>query len=277
MTKQIVFANEKGGVGKTTTTVMTAWALAKLGKRVLCVDLDIQGNLTSFLSRTYTYNHDGEMLEFNGTLMKGLLNDDIKSTIVNITENLDLLPSSRDFNRFGEYLEQRYRSNMTNYRHRRQHCISNHLQELKGYDYIFLDVPPTESIMLDNAVYDANIFIVCQTSLLSLEGAVNFYNYLSEFVDEHDDTTVALSGVIPVMLNPRSHNDQSILRDLSDTFDESLIITPPIKQMERLKRYSIKGITDIDAVKHHDRFDQDVLDCFTTLAKQVLIKLGDDQ
>lgn len=92
----ITFGNMKGGVGKTTTAAMTAYALSDMGYNTLLVDLDAQGNATTLLLKTYEELH-GQKANFNETLMMAIANDDVGSIRINVKSNLDLLPSYRDF------------------------------------------------------------------------------------------------------------------------------------------------------------------------------------
>ncbi|KAA8808645.1 AAA family ATPase, partial [Lactobacillus crispatus] len=95
----ILYGNMKGGVGKTTNSVMTAYQLAKLGYKTLVCDLDPQANATQLLRRTYGLQH-GTDLQIDKTMMVALTEENIKSAIVNIMDNLYLLPSSEDFKNY---------------------------------------------------------------------------------------------------------------------------------------------------------------------------------
>ena len=105
MATTLLFGNMKGGVGKTTNSVMVAYQLAKQGYKTLVCDLDPQANATQLLRRTYGLQHDGADLKIDKTMMVALSEQDIKSAIVNIMDNLDLLPSSEDFKSYPDFLE----------------------------------------------------------------------------------------------------------------------------------------------------------------------------
>ncbi|SPW87185.1 replication-associated protein RepB [Enterococcus faecium] len=104
MVKKIMFGNFKGGVGKTTNSIMTAYELAKKGYSVLVCDLDPQSNSTQLLSRTYYLQND-EPLTIEKTLMVALQEKDLSSAIVKVMDNLFLLPSNKDFVQFPDFLE----------------------------------------------------------------------------------------------------------------------------------------------------------------------------
>ena len=94
MVNKIMFGNFKGGVGKTTNSIMTAYELAKKGYSVLVCDLDPQSNSTQLLSRTYYLQND-EPLTIEKTLMVALQEKDLSSAIVKVMDNLFLLPSNK--------------------------------------------------------------------------------------------------------------------------------------------------------------------------------------
>ena len=103
----ILYGNMKGGVGKTTNSVMTAYQLAKLGYKTLVCDLDPQANATQLLRRTYGLQNDTD-LQIDKTMMVALTEENIKSAIVNIMDNLYLLPPSEDFKNYPDFLEMKY-------------------------------------------------------------------------------------------------------------------------------------------------------------------------
>ena len=104
MVNKIMFGNFKGGVGKTTNSIMTAYELAKKGYSVLVCDLDPQSNSTQLLSRTYYLQND-ELLTIEKTLMVALQEKDLSSAIVKVMDNLFLLPSNKDFVQYPDFLE----------------------------------------------------------------------------------------------------------------------------------------------------------------------------
>lgn len=103
----ILYGNMKGGVGKTTNSVMTAYQLARQGYKTLVCDLDPQANATQLLRRTYNLQNDRD-LTIEKTMMVALTEENINSAIVNIMDNLYLLPSSEDFKSYPDFLEMKY-------------------------------------------------------------------------------------------------------------------------------------------------------------------------
>ena len=110
----LLFGNMKGGVGKTTNSVMVAYQLAQLGYKTLVCDLDPQANATQLLRRTYSLQHDGEDLKIDKTMMVALNEENISAAIVEIMDNLYLLPSSEDFKNYPDFLEIKYMPERSN-------------------------------------------------------------------------------------------------------------------------------------------------------------------
>lgn len=283
----LVYANFKGGVGKTTNSVMTAYQLAKKGYKVLVCDLDPQSNATHLLTRTYSRQNNQSKQEFvkeivkqsrkekkqlseeeideeisnvyekrekkelkiEKTMMLALSEEDVESAIVKVMDNLYLLPSDADFTDYPDFLEQTFMPNEKNYKEKRTSYFSKQLSKVKdNYDFVIVDVPPTLSIYTDSAVYAADdIIIVLQTQQDSLDGAIAFFKYLQKIFDKYHAINFDILGILPVLLENRAGLDSQILKDAKATFGKENVFKNIIKHMERLKRFGRVGIADKDA------------------------------
>ena len=273
----LVYANFKGGVGKTTNSVMTAYQLAKKGYKVLVCDLDPQSNATHLLTRTYSRQNNQSKQEFvkeivkqsrkekkqlseeeideeisnvyekrekkelkiEKTMMLALSEEDVESAIVKVMDNLYLLPSDADFTDYPDFLEQTFMPNEDNYKEKRTSYFSKQLSKVKdNYDFVIVDVPPTLSIYTDSAVYAADgIIIVLQTQQDSLDGAIAFFKYLQKIFDKYHAINFDILGILPVLLENRAGLDSQILKDAKATFGKENVFKNIIKHMERLKRF----------------------------------------
>ncbi|WP_285025322.1 ParA family protein [Lactobacillus johnsonii] len=288
MATTLLFGNMKGGVGKTTNSVMVAYQLAKMGYKTLVCDLDPQANATQLLRRTYGLQHDGADLKIDKTMMVALSEQDIKSAIVNIMDNLDLLPSSEDFKSYPDFLEITFmpdkekiaenpsslQSEMSAVKEQRISYFAKQLEKVKDdYDVVVIDVPPTLSVFTDSAIYATDeIVIVLQTQQRSLDGAETFFEYLQQMYNSYEDVDFDILGVLPVLLKTRSGLDDQILEDAKEDFGEDTLFEQIIHHMERLKRYDRTGIADHELTKA-DIHDRKIHYIYSELTKEIVERL----
>lgn len=157
--KTIAIANQKGGVGKTTTAFSLGVALANNNKKVLVVDADPQANLTTYMG----YYEEDDIPVTLSTLIDRYIDDiDIKpeESILHHKENIDLIPSSLNLSMT--------ETNLSNAMSR-EYAIENCLKELKNkYDYIIIDCMPSLSMITTNALATADkVIIPVQSQYLS--------------------------------------------------------------------------------------------------------------
>ena len=286
----ILYGNMKGGVGKTTNSVMTAYQLAKLGYKTLVCDLDPQANATQLLGRTYGLQH-GTDLQINKTMMVALTEENIKSAIVNIMDNLYLLPSSEDFKNYPDFLEMKFmldkekiesgdsttlQSEMSKVKEQRTSYFAQQLAKVRDdYDFVIIDVPPTLSIFTDSAIYATDfVIIVLQTQQRSLDGAVTFFEYLQQMYNDYANIDFDILGVLAVLLKNNVGLDNQILKDAETDFGKDMLFNQIIRHMERLKRYDRTGIAEKGLTKY-DMHDTRLHYIYNTLTKEIVARLKD--
>lgn len=188
----IAIGNQKGGVGKTTSTACIGAALALQGKRVLLIDLDAQQNLTF----TLTQNEDPETSIYD-TLVK-----DQPLPIISIRENLDLVPASLDLAR----AEIDMATMMA-----REGILKSYLDEQKEkYDYILMDCSPSLGIVTTNALVAADkLYIPLTAETLPLKGLTMLDDIVRE-VKRRVNPTLELGGVFFTRFNNRKLNKEVI-------------------------------------------------------------------
>lgn len=280
----------KGGVGKTTNSVMTAYQLAKLGYKTLVCDLDPQANATQLLRRTYGLQH-GSDLQIDKTMMVALMDENIKPAIVNIMDNLYLLPSSEDFKNYPDFLEMKFmldnekiqagdsntlQSEMSKVKEQRIAYFAQQLAKVRDeYDFIIIDVPPTLSIFTDSAIYAADfVIIVLQTQQRSLDGAETFFEYLQQMYNDYANVDFDILGVLAVLLKNNAGLDSQILKDAETDFGKNMLFDQIIRHMERLKRYDRTGIAEKGLTKY-DMHDTRLHYIYNTLTKEIVSRLKD--
>ncbi len=259
------FANFKGGVGKTSTTALVGYNLSNLGYKVLIIDFDAQANLTSLLLKTKSAVDD--IITIDKSLM-GAINDQIPLTdiTIEIKKNLTLIPNAVDFSMYPRYLERNY-DNETD----RVSFFKKLLEPLKSeYDFIFIDVPPTLSLLNDTAFYACDqIVVVLQTQERSLAGAEVFITYLQDTLINDFHSLVDILGILPVLSKKGARVDEEILKAAIEEFGEENIFENKISIMERIKRMDMEGITD----NSKDVHDRRVHEAFTNVAKEIISRL----
>lgn len=286
----ILYGNMKGGVGKTTNSVMTAYQLAKLGYKTLVCDLDPQANATQLLRRTYGLQQ-GTDLQINKTMMVALTEENIKPAIVNIMDNLYLLPSSEDFKNYPDFLEMKFmldkemiesgdsttlQSEMSKVKEQRISYFAQQLAKVRDeYNFVIIDVPPTLSVFTDSAICATDyVIIVLQTQQRSLDGAETFFEYLQQMYNDYANIDFDILGVLAVLLKNNVGLDNQILKDAEADFGKDMLFNQIIRHMERLKRYDRTGIAEKGLTKY-DMHDTRLHYIYNTLTKEIVARLKD--
>lgn len=243
MAQVITFGNFKGGVGKTTSSVMFSYVLQDKGYKTLLVDLDPQSNSTSFITNTFDITLDNDFVSIYEAMVEG----DLTKAVIPMNENLDLLPSAVDLVGFSKLLNKKVKKESN------KHYYFDHLlNDLKDqYDFIIIDVPPTLSEYTNNALVASNYsLIIMQSEPDSLTGAIDFKEYATGMKQFNPELEVL--GILPYLVNKRSKVDEYILQTaISEDFNiKDLVFKEHIYQRERVKRFRINGITNLD---FHDK------------------------
>jgi len=219
----IAFANQKGGVAKTTTTLNLAVALSEKGFRVLIVDLDPQGNLTM----SQGMNPD----EIERSMFDVLVHRIPIQDIVTRAE-VDIAVSSIDL--AGAELAL---SSMIG----RERALEKALAPVKeSYDYILIDTPPSLGLLTINALVASNgVIVPVQCEYLSLRGLVQLQNTL-EMIRENLNPTVEIEGILPTMFDRRTLHSREAVEILRENFGE-LVFNTKIRKTVRYAEAPVKG------------------------------------
>lgn len=191
MGKIIAITNQKGGVGKTTTSVNLSACIAKLGKKVLLIDMDPQGNASSGLG----IDKDNLELCIYDVLINGMtMNDVIVPTAL---KKLKIAPASIDLAGAGVELV-----NLP----KREHILKKALKEVKDdYDFIFIDCPPSLDLLTLNAMTAADgVLIPIQSEFYALEGVSQLINTVN-LVKKSLNEKLEVEGVLLTMFDGRTN------------------------------------------------------------------------
>lgn len=211
--KVIAITNQKGGVGKTTTTFNLGVALAKQGKRVLVVDVDPQSNLTTYAG---WYNED-ELKYTLSDLMEQSMNDEeikIKDSILHHKENIDLIPSSLNLSAL---------ENALAYAMSREYTLRNCLSVVKDeYDYILLDCQPSLGMLTINALASADsVIIPVQCEYFALRGMTDLFKIINK-VRRQINPTLKIDGALLTLVDKRTNLSKEIQNQIKDNYGSIL-------------------------------------------------------
>ena len=211
MGKIIAIVNQKGGVGKTTTSINLASALAYLRKKVLLVDFDPQGNSTQGV---------GKDKQFNKSIYDVLLEgEDIKETILNLNRPpMSLLPSNIEL--AGADLT------MAEFKIGREQLLKNKLKEVKDdYDYIIIDCPPSLGLLNTNALTAADAVIIpVQCEYYALEGLTQLLSTI-QLVKKLFNPSIRIDGIVLTMHDARTKLSVEVQQEVKSYFKESVYHT----------------------------------------------------
>lgn len=211
--KIVAVANQKGGVGKTTTAVNLGCALAQLGQRVLLIDLDPQGNATSSFG---LQELEGESL-YEPLLGEASVLDKVLPTRLDrmfiIPADLDLAGAEIEIARGERHLTR----------------LAETLQPFRGdntFDYIFLDCPPSLGILMTNALAAADeILTPIQCEFFALEGLVKIVRVVQQVRDSGVNDRVEISGIVMTMFDGRTNLSGQVVAEVRQHFPERVYDT----------------------------------------------------
>lgn len=211
MKRIIAVANQKGGVGKTTTSINLSSCLAALGKKVLAVDMDPQGNMTSGLGID---KNDVEYTVYDLILGEA----DIETVICkNVLENLDVLPTNVDLSAAEIELigvEDK------------EFIIKNAVDKVKNnYDYIIIDCPPSLNMLTINAMTTANsVLVPIQCEYYALEGLSQLIHTI-DLVKNRLNPELEIEGVVFTMYDARTNLSLQVVENVKDNLQQTIYKT----------------------------------------------------
>ncbi|MCK5528269.1 MAG: ParA family protein [Kiritimatiellae bacterium] len=212
-TRIIAIGNQKGGVGKTTTTINLSACLGELGVHVLVIDLDPQSNATSGLGLP---KQEGTSI-YNALIENSSAFDLIQKSVA---ENVDIIPSELDL--AGAEIDV---ARMDNY----LHCVRNAILPIseKGiYDFILIDCPPSLGILTMNALTVAHSFIApIQCEYYALEGLSVISSMITKLHDSGVNPELEIEGILMTMYDSRNNLSSQVVEEVRAHFEDKLYTT----------------------------------------------------
>lgn len=213
MCKVIAIANQKGGVGKTTTTCNLGVGLARIGNRVLLIDLDSQGSLTSCLGI-----HEPDELEVSlGSVLESLINDeeiDVMDGIICHEEGVDLMPGNIELSGLEVMLV-----NTMN----RERVLQQYVNLVKDqYDYVLIDCMPSLGMLTINAFACADsVLIPVQTEYLPTKGLQQLMRTISK-VKRQINPKLQIEGILFTMVDERTNLAKDVMYVIKNAYEDKI-------------------------------------------------------
>ena len=210
--KIVSFFNVKGGVGKTTLTILSAIALAKENSKVLIIDADTQANLTQFL---YKVSHNDKTM-FDGLADNINADELIIKSPAKRYENIDLIPSDLSLSVLSEFLTTKTNREKSVWR-----WFKNNLDTLKEYDYIFVDLSPSYDLIARNfmLISDSIITPIAYQDIASIRGCELFYLKYNQDLEDMEMENNAKRAVVINSYTSRKLSTGDIFWEKLNEFD----------------------------------------------------------
>lgn len=229
MAKKITIGNQKGGIGKTLISCLVAETLAEKGFKVLMIDLEPQAHATALFKRKYNFS-------FEENVYSGYKKGDLKSAVVNVTDNLSLIPSiESETTHFSDVAKKKSPKKSVT-------MIKENLSSLEDYDFILFDTPPTaKEVYVQNALMASDYFIaLTEMTRDSFESMQHYFEQV-QYLRVNFDAKLQMLGVL---MNRRS-DDSEILERLKKEYqfeEKKMYFKTSIYKQTRLEKYTEFGI-----------------------------------
>ena len=211
MRRTIAIANQKGGVGKTTTAINLSACLAEKGKKVLAVDMDPQGNMTSGLGvdKDSVENTIYNLIIGEAKMEEVLIKD--------VLEHLDIIPTNIDLS--GPEIE------LLDVEEK-EYIVRNEIDKIKdNYDFIIIDCPPSLSMLTINAMTTADsVLVPIQCEYYALEGLSQLIHTV-ELVRDRLNPKLTIEGVVFTMYDARTNLSLQVVENVKDNLEQTIYKT----------------------------------------------------
>lgn len=214
-TKIIAIANQKGGVGKTTTTASLGSALAKIGYKILLVDCDPQGSLTT----SFGYSVDTDTITLTNVMRQAIMGENISGDFIihHKPEGIDLIAADISLAAI--------ESTLVNVSVDREYILKDILETVSDqYDYILIDCMPSLGMLTINALVAAtSVLIPLQAAFLSAKGLEQLLTTIGR-VRKRLNPNLQIDGILMTMVDNRTNNAKDVLESVEKAYGQHLRI-----------------------------------------------------
>lgn len=212
--RKICVINQKGGVGKTTTTINLGAGLSRKDKKVLIIDLDAHGNIDSSL----------DLESYKDVYYFLFENAELNECIAHVGKNLDIMRSKETLTKSEIFLSKE---------EEKEFLLKRKLENLEGYDYVLVDCPPSLGLLNQNAMLFADEAVIpVSTDFLGIDALRKIAVAIKE-LNKHFDHTLKISKVVPTMFDKRTKLAHKVMSEIQNEFYN--IVTDPIRVDSKLK------------------------------------------
>tara|TARA_B100000029_G_scaffold118512_1_gene111655 strand:+ start:167 stop:994 length:828 start_codon:yes stop_codon:yes gene_type:complete len=229
----VTVVNQKGGVGKTTTVINLATCLSAVGKKVLVIDLDAQGNASTGLG---ILPEQRKLSSYDLIVANESISNVIKETKIT---NLFIVPANSDLSSVDIDLV-----NVGEKAGKLRRCLMNELSQKLGFDYVFMDCPPALNLLTVNSLVSANMVIIpLQTEFFALEGLSQLMVTIKE-IRNTLNKDLRILGVLLTMFDKRNNLSIQIEEDVRSTLSDLVFNTmiPRNVKLSEAPSYSLPGV-----------------------------------
>lgn len=254
MVERMMIGCQKGGVGKTSSTVILAEILAAAGYKVLVVDLDTQGNATQMLTGNSIYKYSGK------SVMEAIKEQNPEAYMVQTKERLYVLPAEDMLATFSRYI---YTSRVPE----PLKVIQRTLEPIEDqFDFIFLDCPPNlGDIVLNAVIYTDHIIVPVDSGAFGLDALSRFIDFIQSAKNE-GHTHADVLGVVMTLKDNRSAHERNINDEIRAEYGD-LVFKSEIRKRAKIKEMALYGV-DLNST---------VLEDYLNLTEEVLNRVKEQQ